>query len=164
MPTPLISSDPHTWLHSVYAQLRKDASFGRLTASLQWNALVRAAAEYSPEKAAQMLHYTDAAQLGLLKRLDDVLREDPHPQRATMLWTMRQGPRDVTCVFVYVPTGVELRLYEGVELIRATLRNTGPDVQSLAESWRSALLENGWTDIAAAAADIHSNASNQSGR
>lgn len=61
-----------------------------------------------------------------------------------MLWTMRKGERDLTCLFVYLPTGIELRLYEGVEMRRTKLCKEGPEVQALAATWRTLLLERGW--------------------
>jgi hypothetical protein len=93
-----ISSDPHHWLRPIYAKLRADAKFCLLAPAHQWDALVNAAAEESPTKAEQMRECSPAAQVGLLGWLSDTLRQNPEPERAVLLWSMKKGERDLTCV------------------------------------------------------------------
>jgi hypothetical protein len=81
---------------SYHAKLRADTKFGLLAPAHQWEALVNAAAEESSAKAEQMREYSAAAQMGLLGWLNDVLRENPNPQQATMLWTLKKGQRDLS--------------------------------------------------------------------
>lgn len=102
------------------------------------------------EKTEQMREYSPAAQVGLLGWLNSVVQQNPNPQQATMLWTMKKGRWDLTCVFVYLPTGIELRLYEGVEFRRTKLCKDGPEVQALAETWHRLLLGNGWEETGTA--------------
>jgi len=46
----------------------------------------------------------------------------------------------------YLPNGIDLRLYDGVELRHTKLCKDGPDVYALAEQWRTALLERSLTN------------------
>jgi hypothetical protein len=138
-----ISSDPHRRLRPIYAKLRANGKFGLLAQAHQWDELVRAAGE-APAKADQMREYSPAAKIGLLGWLSDTFRENPDPERAVLLWSMKKGERDLTCVPAYVPNGIDLRFYDGVEVRRTQLCKDGPEVQALAEQRRAALLECGW--------------------
>ena len=52
---------------------------------------------------------TQAAVLGWL---NTVVNEDPNPKREVELWKVKNGERELTCIAVYLPSGIDVRLME----------------------------------------------------
>ena len=73
-----------------------------------------------PSKAATMREWSIAAQHGLLLH-----RASMHDQHETAepfeLWQVRKGDRQLRCLAVYLPSGVDLRLFEGADFRRTQL-------------------------------------------
>jgi hypothetical protein len=73
-----------------------------------------------------------------------------HREQATKryeeLWRVRKGDRELFCIAVYLPAGIDLRLLEGVDFRRTQLCRTAPDVQALAEDWKTKLIAAGWVN------------------
>ena len=108
-----VSSDPHAWIYPIYAGLRTDTRFGLLSAAHQFEALATAVEKESPTKGAAMREWSPDAQVAMLKWLSDVNRENPNPTNQIELWHVRKGERELRCMAVYLPTGVDVRLMEG---------------------------------------------------
>lgn len=51
----------------------------------------------------------------MIKWLSDVLIEEPNRTNQQELWRIRKGDRELTCLAVYLPIGVDLRLMEGAD-------------------------------------------------
>ena len=140
-----VSSDPHAWIYPIYARLRADTRFGLLSPAHQFEALATAVEKESATKAASMREWNLAAQIGLLGWLNDVLRETPDPTNEIELWRVRKGERELRCVAVYLPSGIDVRLFEGDDFRRTQLVRDSPEVETLTNKWEKALLERGWT-------------------
>jgi len=70
----------------------------------------------------------------------------PRPaQREIELWRVTKDSRELRCIALYRPTGIDLRLMEGADFRRAQLLRDGPAVQELAGEWRGKLREAGWS-------------------
>jgi hypothetical protein len=81
----------------------------------------------------------------MLKWLSDVTNGQPHPTNEIELWRMRKGDRELRCLAVYLPTGIDVRLFEGSDFRRTQLVRDAPAVTALSDKWRAALREHGWT-------------------
>ena len=79
----------------------------------------------------------------MLKWLSDVTQERPATDRVE-LWRVRKAERELTCVAVYLPTGIDMRLMEGADFRRTQLVRDSREVDSLSEKWRSALVAREW--------------------
>jgi hypothetical protein len=139
----LVSSYPHSWLRPIYARLRADSAFALLSHAHQFEALRLAVAAEAPAKAAEMTDWNTATQKALLGWLADVVAEHPNPSREVELWRMRKGDRELVCVTVYLPIGIDVRLLEGDGFRRTQLVKDAPAVEELAEKWRVALIKHG---------------------
>jgi hypothetical protein len=64
--------------------------------------------------------------------------------REVELWCVRKDSRELRCLAVYMPTGIDLRLIEGEDFRRTQPLKDGPSVEARAEEWRTKLLEKGW--------------------
>ena len=60
------------------------------------------------------------------------------------LWRVRKDKRELRCVAIYLPTGIDLRLMDGEDFRRMELLRDGPAVEKRAEEWRNKLQEKGW--------------------
>jgi hypothetical protein len=56
--------------------------------------------------------------------IDTVTRTRPR-HRETELWRMRKDERECRCVAVYLPTGIDVRFFEGKEMQRMWPSQTG---------------------------------------
>ncbi len=54
-----------------------------------------------------MREWSPNAQLGMLKWLSDVVQEQPNPTNEIELWRVRKGERELRCLAVYLPTGID---------------------------------------------------------
>lgn len=52
--------------------------------------------------------------------LANVVYERP-TQREVELWRVRKAPRELRCLAVYLPTGIDLKLMEGADFRRTQL-------------------------------------------
>jgi hypothetical protein len=59
---------------------------------------------------------------------------------------MRKGERELRCVAVYVPIGIDMRLMEGEDFRRTQLVRDAPECEKLSHAWRAALVEWGWRE------------------
>ena len=112
----LVSSDPHACLRPLYARLRSNPSFARLSSSHQFNELVKAAEGVSESKATLMREYNVTTQIALLDWLSDVKREKPNPTREVELWKVKKSDRELICIAVYLSNGIDVRLMEADRL------------------------------------------------
>lgn len=138
-----LSSDPLAWLRPYFAELRKDPSFSYRSPSHQFAAVVDAIADDQPSRAAAMREWTPAAQDAFLRWLHDVTDEQP-PAREYELWSVQKAGRTLRCVAVYVPIGIDLRLMEGADFRRTPLARDAPESEALSDTWRQALIVQGW--------------------
>jgi hypothetical protein len=141
---PFVSSDPHAWLYPIYDRLLADARFGLLSPVHQFDALATAVEKESPTKGAAMREWSAAAQLAMLKWLNDVVHEQPSPTTEVELWRVRKGDRELRCVAMYLPSGIDLRLFERDDFRRTQLVRDSPELTALSDRWRTALLACGW--------------------
>lgn len=139
-----VSSDPHAWLRPLYARLRSDLRFGLLSPAHQFEALAKAIEEESPAKAATMREWSPDAQIAMLKRLSDVTEEHPNLTNEIELWRVRKGERELRCLAVYLPTGIDVRLFEAVDFRRTQLVRDSPELTALSDTWKVALIERSW--------------------
>jgi hypothetical protein len=140
---PMLTSDPHAWLYPLFARLASDRTFCLLSPSHQFGILRAAVAIEHPSKAATMDEWSSAARDGLLLHLTNAVRETP-PASANELWRVTKGDRELRCLAVYLPIGIDLRLLEGDGFRRTQLCRDAPAVESLSQAWRDALTGRGW--------------------
>jgi hypothetical protein len=106
---------------------------------------VNAIAQDHPAKAAKLRDIDDLpSQRAILGSLAHIVYPRP-AQREIELWRVTKDSRELRCVALYLPTGIDLRLIQGEEFRRTQLLRDGPAVQELAEEWRSKLRGSGWT-------------------
>jgi hypothetical protein len=84
----------------------------------------------------------------------------PRPaQREIELWRVTKGSRELRCVALYLPTGIDLRLMEGEDFRRTQLLRDGPAVQELANEWRGKLRASARNELGAEVGARHSRSS-----
>lgn len=143
VPDPLVLSDPNAWLRSYWADLHRQPFFANLAPDLQAAALADALEREHPAKAQEIREWNRATRLAMLAGLDQGLRER-HASREVVLWTVRKRERQLTCVAVYLPTGIDLRLMECGEMRRTELFSWGHVLLGRARRWQAVLAESGW--------------------
>lgn len=139
-----VSSDPHAFLRPIYRRLAGERAFHLLAEPLQFDRLVEAAAEVSERHAALMREYTPAAKAAILRHLAkaESLRRG---EKQVELWRLRKGERELICVAVYLPHGVDVRALEGGDLRKTELVSDGPHAEALAEEWSRKARATGWS-------------------
>jgi hypothetical protein len=60
------------------------------------------------------------------------------------LWAVRKGERRLSCIAVYLATGVDVRMLEDGDVRRTQLVPDGPQAEALAEYWRTKAVTLGW--------------------
>jgi hypothetical protein len=150
-----VTSDPNAWLYPLYARLRADAGFALLAPAHQFVALCEAATELSPSKATQMREWNSVTQTALLDWLNDVFGQHATRTREVDLWRAHKDERELRCVAVYLPTGIDLRLLEGEDFQRTQLIKDAPAVEVRADEWRKALVKRGWLVVRESAHGCH---------
>ena len=133
------------WFRPHYATLREHSAFPAVAPAHQFGQLVDAIAVDYPANAAERRQFSSAAQLGLLQHLASMTS---HDSEAIELWRATKGDRVLTCVGRYLPTGVDVVVFQNGELRRSQLCPTGPDARTLAALWKAALEKSGWTTSA----------------
>ena len=138
----MLSSDPHAWLRPIYRAFTRDGSFPQLAPIVQCQPLVDAAAEISEAKAALLRQNSPAAQSGLFGHLAMMEAQrllDPSEE----LWRVRKDGRELVCVAVYMPHGIDLRLLEDDDIRRTRLLRDAPAVEAKAHDWQQMLRASG---------------------
>ena len=64
--------------------------------------------------------------------------------REVELWRVRKDSRELRCLAVYMPTGIDVLLMEGEDFRRTELLKDGPAVEARAADWHRKLREHGW--------------------
>lgn len=92
-----------------------------------------------PAEAAKLQKIADLpSQRALLASFANVVHTQPHT-REVELWRVRKDDKDLRCVAVYLPRGIDLRLLDAQGFRRTQLLKDGPAVETLAEKWRRRL-------------------------
>jgi hypothetical protein len=115
---------------------------------LQASALADAVQADYPAKAAEIRDWNHATAVAMLTWLDTVTRTRPR-HRETELWRMRKGARECRCVAVYLPTGIDLRLFVGDEMERTRLMPDKYFAERLSAEWASQLRDAKWSPVTA---------------
>jgi hypothetical protein len=55
--------------------------------------------------------------------------------RETELWRLRKGEREIRCVAVYLPTGIDVRVFIGDEMERTRLMTDKYFAERLSAEW-----------------------------
>ena len=117
-----------------------------LSPSHQFGLLVEAVEREFPARAAELSHYSYEAQQGLLAHLVSMVSRGNESDTAE-LWRVSKDNRVLTCIARYLPTGVDLLVFQNGELRRSQLCPTGPDARTLATLWLAALEKSGWSQV-----------------
>lgn len=139
-----ISSDPHAWMRVYDEELASVAGFALLAASLQFDLLVEAIGRDYPTEAAKMREWDGLAQRAALSVFSNVVYSSA-AAREVELWHVHKDSRELRCLAVYMPTGIDLRLMEGEDFRRTQLLKDGPAVETFAEEWKAKLRAAGWS-------------------
>src|SRR5262245_44030940 len=100
-----VSSDPHAFLRPIYRRLAADRSFHLLAEQLQFDRLIDAAADVSERHAAVMREYNVPTRSAILRHLAKAESLRPGAEQVE-LWMLKKGDRVLTCLAIYLPTGV----------------------------------------------------------
>ena len=140
-----VSNNPHAWLLPYWSDVNRQSFFARLAPELQAGALAAALEADYPAKAQEIREWNMATRRAMLAVLDMALAARP-ATREIELWRVAKEQRDVRCVAVYLPAGVDLRLLEDGEMTRTELFTDGLTLQSRSREWRAALVRTGWRE------------------
>lgn len=145
MTHPFISSDPGAWMRPYYVEIAQQRGFALLSPSYRFELLVARVAQDHPADAARvrLRGSSPAAQEAILRWLADVTTQKP-AVREIELWRVRKGARELRCVSVSLPTGINLRLFEDDEFRRTQLLRDAPAVHAGASEWKQRLRQRGW--------------------
>lgn len=142
--TDALSPDPNAWLYPYFSALRRTHGFARLAPVLQARALADAVQEDYPAKAVEIREWNRATLEAMLLWLDTVTANRPR-YRESELWRMRKGDRELQCVAVYLPNGVDVRLLERDEMLRTRLATDALSAQGVSAEWARTLRGVGWS-------------------
>jgi hypothetical protein len=70
-----------------------------------------------------------------------------HPIELGDEWTLRKNDKMARCTLVTHPLGWELRLMT-TDLLRSQVCRSSDEILDTVESWKAAMLEGGWCDMA----------------
>ena len=111
---------------SILRHVAQRPEFVHLSPCHQFALLVGGTSRRStPAKPPSCPDSTAATQRALLGWLADVTRQKP-AAREVELWRVRKGERELRCVAVYLPTGIDLRLLERDGFRRTELVRDAP--------------------------------------
>ena len=139
-----LTSDPHAWLRPYFARLRSQSAFSQFSPQHQFEQLVQAVAIEHPSKAARMREWSTAAQHALLGHLAMTVDQRHHADQSKR-WRVRKDGRELRCLVVYLPTGIDIRLMEGADFRRTALCRDPSAVETRSGEWRGKLLQTGWS-------------------
>jgi hypothetical protein len=145
-PEPFASSLPTAWLRPYYAEVARRAGFANLSPAHQFRALIDRIARQHPDRAAELRDANAATARAILGWLAAVTGERP-AARETPLWRVRKGERELRCVAVSLPTGIDLRLFEADDFRRTALCADASALAAGANDWLNRLLQRGWMKI-----------------
>jgi hypothetical protein len=91
-----------------------------------------------------MREWSPDAQMAMLKWLSDVVQEQPNPTNGIELWRVQKGERELRCLAVYLPTGIDVRLFEGADFRRTQLVRDAIESTAVSDGWKHNLLERDW--------------------
>ena len=98
---------------ALFARLNaKTAPSACLSPSHQFDLLRTAVAVEHPAKAEAMPEWSPAMKDGLLLHLGNTVQQDT-PVETIELWRVKKGDRELRCVTRYIPSGIDVRLFEG---------------------------------------------------
>lgn len=143
MAEPFVSSNLQAFLRLIYRRLAADRTFHMLAEPNQYDRLVAAVAEVSERHATLMREYTVLAQHALLRHLSSAesLRAG---EAGVELWRLRKGQRELVCVAVCLPVGVDVRALEDGDIRKTQLVKDGPQAEILATEWKRKSEATGW--------------------
>jgi hypothetical protein len=104
---------------------------------------VDAIAQDQPGRAAELQGSNDTTQNAMIGWLADVTSQKP-AVREMELWRVRKGERELRCVAVYLPTGIDLRLMENDEFRRTQLCPDAPTLHAVSADWHARLVQVVW--------------------
>jgi hypothetical protein len=145
-PQPFAASSFAAWLKPYYAEVALHGGFANLSPAHQFRALIEKVAEVHPARAAP-LRDCDAATVRAIIGWLAAVSGEKRAARETALWQVRKGARELRCVAVSVPTGIDLRLIEGDDFRRTALCADASALTAGATDWLNRLLQRGWTKI-----------------
>lgn len=91
-----------------------------------------------------MREWTPATQHALLRWLADATQAHAESSGPEPIWTVTKDGRELRCVAVHLPTGIDVRLLEGEDFRRTELCRDVPTLKVKSEAWLQALTERGW--------------------
>jgi hypothetical protein len=136
------------WLRPYYMDLAQRNVFANLSPSHQFHALIDRIAGDHPDRAAKLAGATAAAARAILDRLA-ALTGTRGSMREVALWTVRKGSRELRCVAIYQPNGIDLRLLEGADFRRTALYADPAALTPGAAEWLRRLVQRGWVMLEA---------------
>lgn len=140
-----LREDPWGWARPYLARLRQHPAFAQFAPSTQFAQLLEAIATDYPAKAAEMRQWNAATQASLLQHLASRVENGAASERVTM-WVAEKDDRGLCCVAKHLPHGpIDLQVYQNGEFRNSQTCNTAPEARTLSETWRKALVANGWT-------------------
>jgi hypothetical protein len=112
---PFVSSDPDAWMPPYFQAVASREGLALLLIPIRFAVVVNAIAQDHPRKAATLREINDVPwQRAILGSLAHVV--DPRPaQRDIELWRVTKDSRELRCIALYLPTGIDLRLMHGEE-------------------------------------------------
>jgi hypothetical protein len=140
-----LSCEPEAWLYPYYAALKRSRVFDQLAPALQAKALADAVEPDYPAKAVEIREWNTATAAAMLIGLDTATRSRPR-HRETELWRMRKGERELRCVAVYLPNGIDVRLLERTDFQRTRLVPDKWLAERLSAEWATQLRQSGWRE------------------
>ena len=142
MPASLFTS-PHAWLLPYYSALRRSGRFLELTPHLRAQALADVVQKDYPAQAAEIRAWDPTTAETRMLWLDIATAETARP-REVELWRMRKDERELRCLAVCLPSGVDLRLFEASNLQQTHLLRNATAAHLLSEAWVRRLRADGW--------------------
>jgi hypothetical protein len=140
------ASPSAAWMCPYHAELLQRAGFTNLSPVHQFRALLELIAIDHPARAATLGASTAATAQAILAWLAEATGQRP-AVRADALWQVRKGMRELQCVAIHLPTGIDLRLIEGDDFRRTAWCPDRPSLLAGADDWLRKLIERGWMRV-----------------
>jgi hypothetical protein len=143
MSTSAVAMSRIDWLRPYYIEVAQRTGFANLSPSHQFQALIDRIADDHPDRATTLAGATTATARGILERLAQ-LSGPRIAMREVALWMVRKGPRELRCVAIHQPHGIDLRLLEGDDFRRTALHADPASLTAGAADWLQKLVQRGW--------------------
>jgi hypothetical protein len=134
-------------LHALFARLSERHTFRLLSTSHQFELLRAEVALEHPARDAAMDEWTPAVKDGLLLHLANTVEQSPPTDTIELRRVTKRSSRETSLGTRYLPTGIDLRLFEGNDFRRTQLCRDAPAVESLYDEWLAASIERGWQPV-----------------